>query len=189
LTELANLDLDVIMVQILCRQESLVVRSTMKGSKARLIGIGIPAVDELIVSCVEAGVSGFVAIDGSVQDLINLTEVVALDRPPIPPAIAAALLRQSESGPDRSSPLTTLTHREIEIFNCLQEGLSNKEIARRLGIEVSTVKNHLHAVFQKLRMHRRGQAAVIPGRWQEVARPVVALDAPDQSRTRPRPFL
>jgi hypothetical protein len=41
----------------------------------------------------------------------------------------------------------------------MDAGLRNKDIARRLGIEVSTVKNHVHNILDKLQVHRRGEAA------------------------------
>jgi DNA-binding NarL/FixJ family response regulator len=52
-----------------------------------------------------------------------------------------------------------LTPREIEIVRLIDEGLSNREIGRRLAIEVATVKNHVHHVLEKLQVHRRGEAA------------------------------
>jgi two-component system, NarL family, nitrate/nitrite response regulator NarL len=55
-----------------------------------------------------------------------------------------------------ASPLTA---RESEIVRLIDEGLSNKEIAIRLGIEVATVKNHVHNLLEKLRVHRRAEAA------------------------------
>lgn len=55
---------------------------------------------------------------------------------------------QDGFGPDEGRPL--LTPREQEILACLGEGLSNKAVARRLGISAHTVKFHLEAVFAKL---------------------------------------
>jgi DNA-binding NarL/FixJ family response regulator len=52
-----------------------------------------------------------------------------------------------------------LTEREQEIVTLLDEGLSNKEIARALRIQGATVKNHVHSILSKLRVRRRGQAA------------------------------
>jgi len=52
-----------------------------------------------------------------------------------------------------------LTSREGEILALVDEGCSNKEIASRLGIELSTVKNHMHHILGKLHAARRGQAA------------------------------
>ena len=56
-------------------------------------------------------------------------------------------------------PRGRLTSREREIVRLIDQGLSNKEIARDLGIEVATVKNHVHNILEKLQVHRRGEAA------------------------------
>jgi DNA-binding NarL/FixJ family response regulator len=52
-----------------------------------------------------------------------------------------------------------LTPREMEILALIDDGRSNKEIARHLGIELATVKNHVHNLLEKLHVHRRGEAA------------------------------
>jgi DNA-binding NarL/FixJ family response regulator len=52
-----------------------------------------------------------------------------------------------------------LTARELEILDLIDQGLSNKEIARRLTIELSTVKNHVHNILEKLNVSRRSEAA------------------------------
>jgi DNA-binding NarL/FixJ family response regulator len=52
-----------------------------------------------------------------------------------------------------------LTPREQQVVRLIDEGLSNKEIARRLSIEVRTVKNHVHSILEKLQVRRRGEAA------------------------------
>ena len=49
--------------------------------------------------------------------------------------------------------------RESEILALVEQGRSNKEIARQLAISVATVKNHMHNILQKLQVGRRGQAA------------------------------
>jgi DNA-binding NarL/FixJ family response regulator len=51
-----------------------------------------------------------------------------------------------------------LTRREIEVLGLVEQGFLNKEIARQLGITISTVKNHLHAIFEKLQVNGRRQA-------------------------------
>ena len=55
--------------------------------------------------------------------------------------------------------LTYLTRREREIIALIEEGLSNKEIAVRLQIEIQTVKNHVHNVLDKLQITSRREAA------------------------------
>jgi hypothetical protein len=46
----------------------------------------------------------------------------------------------------------------MEILRLMQQGVSNKTISRQLGIELSTVKNHVHSILAKLGVHRRGEA-------------------------------
>ena len=74
------------------------------------------------------------------------------------PAVAAGLLvRLPAAMPcQRGKPM--LTPRELEILACLSIGLSNKSIARRLGISQHTVKFHLEAVFAKLSATSRAEA-------------------------------
>ena len=55
--------------------------------------------------------------------------------------------------------LTTLTDRERQIMHLVSEGLSNKEIGRRLNITDGTIKVHLHHVFQKLEISNRTELA------------------------------
>jgi DNA-binding NarL/FixJ family response regulator len=51
-----------------------------------------------------------------------------------------------------------LTARELEVLVLLDDGLSNQQIARRLCIELATVKNHVHHILEKLQVERRGEA-------------------------------
>jgi DNA-binding NarL/FixJ family response regulator len=52
-----------------------------------------------------------------------------------------------------------LTSREREIAGLLDQGLTNKEIAGRLFLSISTVKNHVHNILEKLGASTRGEAA------------------------------
>jgi two-component system nitrate/nitrite response regulator NarL len=54
--------------------------------------------------------------------------------------------------------LQRLTRREREVLDLVADGLSNKQIARRLRIELPTVKNHVHSILDKLDVSRRAQA-------------------------------
>jgi DNA-binding NarL/FixJ family response regulator len=59
----------------------------------------------------------------------------------------------------RPEATSCLTLREQQVIALVDNGLSNKDIAQRLGIELSTVKNHIHNILSKLHTTRRGQAA------------------------------
>jgi DNA-binding NarL/FixJ family response regulator len=84
-----------------------------------------------------------------------LREFARLGEEPAAPAAGA---------PDRSA-LRLLTEREREVFDCLGEGLSNHQIAVRLGIGEATVKTHVSRVLQKLAIRSRVQAAILAGEW------------------------
>jgi DNA-binding NarL/FixJ family response regulator len=82
---------------------------------------------------------------------------------------AGLLRRLSDLAAERAPALRArevrLTSRESEIAELLDEGLSNKEIAQRLSISLSTVKNHVHSILDKLQVTRRGEAvALLRGR-------------------------
>jgi two-component system, NarL family, nitrate/nitrite response regulator NarL len=51
--------------------------------------------------------------------------------------------------------LDTLTRRQIEVARAAVSGLSNKELAQRLGVSEGTIKNHLHAIYERLRLDGR----------------------------------
>jgi DNA-binding CsgD family transcriptional regulator len=85
-------------------------------------------------------------LDGALQAAAACLWVRA-EAPPAPPGFAAV----EENGP-------LLTPREIEVLACIGEGLSNKAVARRLGISAHTVKFHVEAVFAKLGARSRADA-------------------------------
>jgi len=74
--------------------------------------------------------------------------------------VAAALIRRvaSVAGERTVANGTLLTRREREIVRLIGDGLSNKEIARSLQIELATVKNHVHNVLEKLHVGSRTAA-------------------------------
>src|SRR5439155_827652 len=102
------------------------------------------------------------AREASIDDLVTVIESVARGEAICSPRVAAGLLRRVAAlaaGHGGDLPRAQLTNREREIVRLIDNGLSNKEIARALGIEVATVKNHVHNILEKLQVHRRGEAA------------------------------
>jgi DNA-binding NarL/FixJ family response regulator len=53
-----------------------------------------------------------------------------------------------------------LTSREVEVLELLAEGLTHRQIARRLGITDKTARNHMANVYEKLEIHGRAQAVL-----------------------------
>jgi len=133
-------------------------------SKVRILMIGVPDTEADILSCIEGGgVSGYLTKEGSIGDLINNIKAIMRDEALCSPRIAnqafsriARLAHQVNESWSGKSP--HLTFREMEIVKSIEEGLSNKEIAVRLHIEVSTVKNHVHNILDKLKLQDRRSA-------------------------------
>jgi DNA-binding NarL/FixJ family response regulator len=129
---------------------------------SRLIGIAVPETQRYVVDCAEAGIAGYVPAEASIADLMTTVAQVQNGGAPCPPRIAAGLFRRLAER-DAITQVPGLTPREQEILLLIDQGLSNKDIARRLKIEVPTVKNHVHHILEKLHVHRRGEAAAQAG--------------------------
>lgn len=128
----------------------------------KVVALAVPEVEREVLACAEAGVAGYVTREGSVEDVVEAVESVARGEMLCSPRMAATLLQRVATLALERSPESIearLTRRELEILDLIDQGLSNKEIARRLTIELSTVKNHVHNVLEKLNVNRRGEAA------------------------------
>lgn len=118
--------------------------------------------EEEVLACVEAGAAGFVGRDAETVELVRVIRAAARGEVMCSPKVAALFLRRlaaqgSERAPARDT--SPLTRREREVLRLIDDELSNKEIASRLGIEVATVKNHVHNILEKCNLHRREEAA------------------------------
>ncbi len=129
---------------------------------AKVIALGVPDIEEDLLACAEAGVAGYVSRGAGIDELIATIQRAGRGELLCSPRVAAALrerLTSLAAGQESLGTEPHLTSREREILALVERGLSNKDIARELGIEVATVKNHVHNFLDKLRVHRRGQAA------------------------------
>jgi two-component system, NarL family, nitrate/nitrite response regulator NarL len=112
------------------------------------------------LACAEAGVCGFVAQEGSVEDLIAAVGRAMEGEVVCSPRLAALLIqRVADLSAHRLPQVEPLTPREQEIAAYVARGLPNKDIARRLGLAPATVKNHVHNILQKLSLARRSELA------------------------------
>jgi len=143
---------------------ALVRRIVALAPGTAVVVLGIADDDLAVLSLAEAGVSGYVRIDASGEELLAVVRAVSRGEAPCSPQISGALLRRVAALARRETPPAPdrdLTAREREIVGLIDDGLSNKEIATRLHIEVTTVKNHVHHVLEKLSVRRRGEAAAV----------------------------
>lgn len=120
--------------------------------------------EDEVLACAEAGVVGFVSRDASAGELVAILVAAAQGHVRCSPRVAGLMVRRvaaMAAARPSDSQLLPLTRRETEIVALIDTGLSNKEIACQLNIETATVKNHVHSLLEKLRVHRRGEAAAI----------------------------
>ncbi|MBF6087834.1 response regulator transcription factor [Nocardia cyriacigeorgica] len=128
--------------------------------------------DEYVFRTLRAGASGFVLKSVSGQDLVASVRAVAAGDGVLAPevtrkvidAFAAAPSAQTHREPDG---LADLTERELEVLECLGDGLSNAQIAARLFIGETTVKTHVSRVLTKLGVRSRVQAAILARELRE----------------------
>jgi DNA-binding NarL/FixJ family response regulator len=128
----------------------------------RVVAFAVADAPENVLACAEAGISGFVAQDGSVEDLVLAVLRVLKGEIVCSPRIAALLFDRIATLSSRQSVASSdalFTPREREIAALVACNLPNKEIARRLRLHPATIKNHVHNILQKLNIHRRGDIA------------------------------
>jgi two-component system, NarL family, nitrate/nitrite response regulator NarL len=132
-----------------------------RAPEVRLIAVAVRDFEPDVLACIEAGAVGYVSRDASLEDLADAIHRAVRDEPLASPHLIATLMRRVAAlaaNGDRTS-FGQLTTRELEVVELIEKGLSNKEIAARLSIAVTTVKNHVHSILEKLKVQRRGEAA------------------------------
>jgi len=144
---------------------------------SKVVAFGVKETDEEILALAAAGTAGYVRESAESSDVVRVLEQVMCDELPCSPRAAASLYRRvavlSQGGND---PCTMpLSRRELQIAQLIDCGLTNKQIGRELGIEAATVKNHVHNLCEKLKVHRRGEAVA---RIRAISRARAALPAP-----------
>ena len=133
--------------------------------ETKVLALAVPEREAELVAYADAGVDGYVTRDDSLDDLVAAIESVARGEMLCSPRVAAVLLRRVAVLAGRVSQqqqqTAQLTRRELQIVPLLEEGLSNKEIAVQLHIELPTVKNHVHNILRKLDAHGRADAVTL----------------------------
>ncbi len=114
---------------------------------------------ERIVAALDAGAVGYLLKDAEPEDIFEGLRAVSRGESPIHPRAARQLLGARANAPAE----VDLTPREVEVLSLVRSGLSNKQVARRLGITERTVKAHLTSVFATIGVVDRTQAAL----WAE----------------------
>jgi two-component system, NarL family, nitrate/nitrite response regulator NarL len=156
---------DVVLLNMATVDSAAILHAVVRMAPAvRVVALAVSDKEEEVIACAEAGVAGYLLRCQSLADLVAVVQSVARGETLCTPRTAAALLRRvAAMAAERRWPTESarLTAREREILDLVDQGLSNKEVARHLCIEVRTVKNHVHNILDKLNVHRRGEAAAL----------------------------
>ena len=121
--------------------------------------------DEALLDAIMAGAAGYVLKEIKGSDLVAAVRTVASGRSMLDPATTARLMTTLRGEEDATEPqadaLSGLSPREREIVGLIGEGLTNRQIGKRLYLSEKTVKNHISRLLAKLGVERRIQAAVL----------------------------
>ncbi len=109
--------------------------------------------DADVLRAIEAGAGGYLLKDAPKEELFWAIRAVSEGKSHLSPAVAARLTRRMQR-----SDVEALTAREIEVLELVAQGVSNKEIAKKLWISETTVKGHLFRTFEKLGARDRTSA-------------------------------
>lgn len=132
-------------------------------SRARIVLITSHFDFEDLQNAFANGVAGYLVRQMSTERLVGSLRLVAIGERVFPPQLVEELIQQETAAPaaeDETVAAPHLSAREHEILDCLRMGLGNKAISRRLSISEATVKVHVKAVFRKLNVSNRTQAAI-----------------------------
>lgn len=119
--------------------------------------------DQVVLEAIRHGAAGYVLKGAQVDPILDAIDDALAGGAPMSPAIARQVLGLMRNAPPAQPPagdLAVLTAREAEVLALVAEGAGDKEVADRLGVTRSTVKNCLFAIYGKWRVNSRTAAAV-----------------------------
>lgn len=127
---------------------------------------GIEKSPKVVLKYIESGASGYILKEFSIEDLLAQIRALPEGKAIADPEIVARLIERVSELADLCRNMQTsvdrvgeLSPRENEILSLISDGLTNGEIAKKLHIEVGTVKNHVHSILKKLNVSNRKEAS------------------------------
>jgi DNA-binding NarL/FixJ family response regulator len=120
--------------------------------------------NQALLDAVMAGAAGYVIKQIRGSDLVGAVRTVAAGQSMLDPQAASQLMARLRDRTAKADPLAALTGQERRILELIGEGLTNRQIGERMFLAEKTVKNYTSALFVKLGMSRRTQAAAYAAR-------------------------
>ena len=115
--------------------------------------------DEALFDAIMAGAAGYVLKQIRGTDLVGAVRSIASGASLLDPEAASRVMRRMRDQAAKKDPLAGLTPQERRILELIGEGLTNRQIGEQMFLAEKTVKNYVSALFAKLGMERRTQAA------------------------------
>jgi DNA-binding NarL/FixJ family response regulator len=125
--------------------------------------------DEAMLPALRAGAVGYLTKDATSEELVGAIRDVAAGRTVLDPAVQRRLVELATAPAPAAAPPAVeapdgLTRREVDVVRLVAEGLSNRQIARRLVLSEATVKTHLNHVLSKLDVD--GRPGLVAWAWR-----------------------
>jgi two-component system nitrate/nitrite response regulator NarL len=160
----AQLNPDIVLVDAARLEGIGIVRELIASSPhSKVVAFGVKETDAGVLALAAAGTAGWVGDSAASDEMVGVLERILREELRSPPRPVKTechhVARLSEGGGNGHADTVPLSPRELQIAHLLETGLTNKAIGRQLGIEAATVKNHLHNICEKLKVHRRGEIA------------------------------
>ena len=137
------------------------------GIESRVLILTSFAEGEGVRDAVRAGVTGYLMKDVLKSELLSAIRLAADGVPTLHPRAQQHLMR-GIAEPETPSPFGALTPRERDVLALLARGESNKRIAAALNLSIGTVKGYVSAIFEKLGVEDRTQAALLAAKHDVV---------------------
>ena len=119
--------------------------------------------EDALLQALKQGARGYLVKGISGRELKTVVRAIARGETYVSPSMAGRLLKELTTTEERSATMgvASLTDRERSILQLVAEGMTNKEIARRLSLSEKTVKHYMTNILQKLQVRNRVEAALL----------------------------
>ncbi|MDQ1196138.1 response regulator transcription factor [Agrobacterium sp. SORGH_AS 787] len=120
-------------------------------------------VDDLQIA-IQSGAAGYALKGVGSRELVQVLRTIAGGGRYVPTELGAKLLAERKAASELIEQRQELSNRERQVMDLISIGMSNKLVARKLGLHEKTVKHHVTRIFAKLQVSNRTEAALL---WRD----------------------